>query len=124
MISCRPASTTASMLLLFFALAHPVFGQVSSASLSGVVTDESKAVLPGATISATEQASGRQYMAAADERGEYREVFNVFNHANYGTYNGIVDSPTFGQPLQVSAFSGSGTAYVPRTAQLAFRVTF
>jgi hypothetical protein len=52
------------------------------------------------------------------------EVFNVFNHANYGSYNGVVDSPTFGQPLQVSAFSGTGTAYVPRTGQLAFRVTF
>jgi hypothetical protein len=52
------------------------------------------------------------------------EVFNVFNHANYGTYNGVVDSPTFGQPLQVSAFSGTGTAYVPRSGQLAFRVTF
>jgi hypothetical protein len=78
MISCRPASTTASMLLLFFALAHPAIGQVSSASLSGVVTDESKAVLPGATISATEQASGRQYMA--DERGEYRERTEPLRH--------------------------------------------
>jgi hypothetical protein len=52
------------------------------------------------------------------------EVFNLFNHANYGSYNGVVDSPTFGTPLQVSAFSGTGTAYVPRTGQLALRIKF
>jgi hypothetical protein len=52
------------------------------------------------------------------------EVFNLTDHANYGSYNGVVDSPTFGQPLAVYSFSGLGTAYVPRTGQLAFRVSF
>lgn len=52
------------------------------------------------------------------------EVFNVTNHANYGSYNGTVDSATFGQPLAVYSFSGLGTAYVPRMGQLAFRLSF
>jgi hypothetical protein len=52
------------------------------------------------------------------------EVFNFTNHSNYGNYIANVDLATFGQPVQVSAFSGTGTAYVPRTGQLAFRVTF
>jgi hypothetical protein len=52
------------------------------------------------------------------------EIFNLTNHTNYGSYNGVVDSPTFGQPLAVYSFSGLGTAYVPRTGQLAFRVAF
>jgi hypothetical protein len=52
------------------------------------------------------------------------EVFNLTDHANYGSYNGTVDSPTFGQPLAVYSFSGLGTAYVPRTGQLAFRFSF
>jgi hypothetical protein len=48
------------------------------------------------------------------------EVFNLFNHANYGSYAGVINSATFGNPQQV-AFSN---AYAPRTAQLAFRVDF
>lgn len=52
------------------------------------------------------------------------EVFNLTNHANYGNYVSNVNLATFGQPLQVTAFSGSGTAYVPRTAQMGARVTF
>jgi hypothetical protein len=52
------------------------------------------------------------------------ECFNVTNHANYGSYNATVDSPTFGQPLAVYSFSGLGTAYVSRMGQLAFRLSF
>jgi hypothetical protein len=52
------------------------------------------------------------------------EVFNLTNHANYGSYVGTVDSTSFGQPVAVPSFSGVGTAYVPRTGQLAFRVSF
>ena len=52
------------------------------------------------------------------------EVFNVLNHENFGSYNGLVDSPTFGNPLAIYSFSGLGTAYVPRTGQLAFRLSF
>jgi hypothetical protein len=47
------------------------------------------------------------------------EVFNLLNHANYGSYNGQVNSTTFGDPRQ-----NLGNAYVPRTGQLAFRFTF
>ncbi len=47
------------------------------------------------------------------------EVFNVFNHANFGAYNAVVSSATFGAPQQ-----NSGNAYRPRTGQLALRVSF
>lgn len=53
------------------------------------------------------------------------EVFNLFNHANYGSYN-LSLSPTnaattalFGSPAQ-----NTGNAYVARQAQLAFRFGF
>ena len=52
------------------------------------------------------------------------EVFNVTNHANYGSYITQVDSPNFGRPVSVPNFSGSGTAYAPRIGQLAFRISF
>ncbi len=52
-------------------------------------------------------------------------MFNLFNHANYGSYNTSL-SPTnaattalFGSPAQ-----NTGNAYVPRTGQLAFRIAF
>ncbi|MBI3262789.1 MAG: carboxypeptidase regulatory-like domain-containing protein [Acidobacteria bacterium] len=47
------------------------------------------------------------------------EVFNLFNHANYGAYNGVVNTVTFGNPAQSLL-----NAYLPRVLQLAFRVGF
>jgi hypothetical protein len=53
------------------------------------------------------------------------EVFNLFNHGNFGAYNTSL-SPTsaattalFGTPV-----TNSGTAYVSRQAQLGFKVQF
>ena len=47
------------------------------------------------------------------------EVFNVTNHANYGAYNGQLNTTTFGQPRQSLL-----NAYQPRVMQLAFKVSF
>ena len=47
------------------------------------------------------------------------EVFNLLNHDNFGSYNGQVDSTTFGQPRQ-----NTGNGYVPRSGQLGFRMAF
>ena len=47
------------------------------------------------------------------------EVFNVTNHANYGAYNGQINSTSFGQPRQNLL-----NAYQPRVMQLAFKVGF
>src|SRR5262249_53026826 len=46
--------------------------QGNLSTLAGTGTDESKAVLPGATITATELSTGREFTAISDERGEYR----------------------------------------------------
>ncbi|HUK35680.1 MAG TPA: carboxypeptidase-like regulatory domain-containing protein, partial [Vicinamibacterales bacterium] len=42
------------------------------ATIAGVVTDESKAVLPGVTVTVTDIAKGTQLVAVSDARGEYR----------------------------------------------------
>lgn len=47
------------------------------------------------------------------------EMFNVFNHANYGSYTTAEASPSFGKPQQ-----NVGVAYQPRMAQVGFRITF
>jgi hypothetical protein len=47
------------------------------------------------------------------------EVFNLFNHENYGAYRTVVNQAGFGTPAQNLL-----NAYQPRIAQLAFRVAF
>ena len=53
------------------------------------------------------------------------EVYNLFNHHNYGSYNtslsatAAATTAVFGQPQQ-----NTGNAYVPRQAQFAFRIGF
>lgn len=47
------------------------------------------------------------------------EVFNLYNHANFGSYNTVETSPTFGRPTQ-----NLDTAYLPRMWQFAFKVSF
>ena len=47
------------------------------------------------------------------------ELFNVFNHANYGAYNGVETTPTYGDPRQNLA-----NTYLPRSGQLAFKLSF
>ena len=47
------------------------------------------------------------------------EVFNLFNHANYGSYAVNESSTEYGNP----AFNGN-VAYQPRMLQLGFRLAF
>jgi hypothetical protein len=47
------------------------------------------------------------------------EVFNLFNHDNYGSFVTIINNASFGQPRQSLA-----NAYVPRSGQLGFRFSF
>ena len=48
------------------------------------------------------------------------EVFNLFNHENFGGFQGFVNRSNFGNPTQRTGV----TAYFPRSAQLAFRFEF
>jgi Carboxypeptidase regulatory-like domain/TonB dependent receptor-like, beta-barrel len=45
--------------------------QTGAASLTGIVTDESGAVVPGATVTATNQATNVEYTALSNEAGNY-----------------------------------------------------
>jgi Carboxypeptidase regulatory-like domain len=47
------------------------------------------------------------------------EVFNLFNHANYGSYTTAESNANFGNPS-----SNTNVAYQPRMLQLGFRATF
>jgi hypothetical protein len=52
------------------------------------------------------------------------EVYNLFNHHNYGSYN-LTLSATPRRPRALRpADTEHGNAYVPRQAQFAFRLSF
>ena len=53
-------------------LALPVVGYAQEATLSGVVTDATRAVLPGVSVKALHEASGNTFEAVTDQRGAYR----------------------------------------------------
>ena len=90
------------ILAMMTALAIPIgaSAQVNTATVNGVVSDESRAVLPGATVTATDLETGRKYVAVSDERGGYKISVPP------GTY-------------QVQAeLAGFGTAEVPKVELL------
>ncbi len=62
------------LVALIVALAPVAGAQVSTATVTGTVADESKSLLPGVSVTATDLQTGRQYAAVTDERGEYRLV--------------------------------------------------
>src|SRR5688572_24567883 len=49
----------------------PALAQTGAASLTGIVTDQSGASVPGATVTATNQATNVDYTGLANEAGNY-----------------------------------------------------
>jgi hypothetical protein len=47
------------------------------------------------------------------------EVFNLFDHANYGSYTTAESSASYGLPS-----ANTNVAYLPRTGQFGFRLAF
>src|SRR5262245_4883251 len=61
------------LILAFFIVSSaPLMAQVNSAAVTGTVTDESKGVLPGTTITVTDLETGRKFVAVSDARGAYQ----------------------------------------------------
>ena len=53
-------------------LALPLLAYAQDATLSGTVKDNTGGVLPGVTVTATNEASGTTFVSVTDERGMYR----------------------------------------------------
>src|ERR1700737_1051013 len=63
-----------ALLMMGVVLAHPAISLAQQTAMSGVVVDESKAVLPGVTVTATNANTGREFTDVTTDRGEYRLV--------------------------------------------------
>ncbi len=58
-------------MIIVFSLTLPAFGQMSSASLTGVVNDPTNATIPGASVTAVHVDTNREFTATTDEHGRY-----------------------------------------------------
>jgi Carboxypeptidase regulatory-like domain/TonB dependent receptor-like, beta-barrel len=79
-----------TLLILFFACAVQLPAQQTSGSITGVVSDISGAVVPGAQIQATNTETGLQLTAATNQRGAY-----AFFSVPLGTYSVAITKEGF-----------------------------
>lgn len=91
-------------------------------SISGIVRDQTSAVIPGASVTVVNTTQGIENKAFQidDQRAlEFRmEAFNAFNHAQFFgpvAVNGDINSNLFGQVVKAAP---------PRLVQLALKFTF
>lgn len=59
------------MLLCILALSAPAFGQIASTSLRGTIKDPSGALVAGATVTLTDNATGKSFSATSNSTGSY-----------------------------------------------------
>ena len=72
-----PQVVSRGLLLMSLALLCPalVSAQTGAASLTGIITDQTGAVVPGATVTATNQATNVDYTAISNDAGNYTVSF-------------------------------------------------
>jgi hypothetical protein len=76
--------------------------------------------LVGRPLHRTDVRLSRQFPLGGTVRVDLMaEVFNLFNHANYGSYVTVESNRAYGQPVQNTAIE-----YQPRTMQFGFRLAF
>ena len=71
MLAARTRRTLSLCVLLLFLLTPLAHAQTGAASITGLVTDQSGAALPGVTVTATNQATNVAYTAVSNEAGNY-----------------------------------------------------
>jgi hypothetical protein len=75
------------------------YGQSSTGSISGVVSDQNQAVIPAASITIRNTATGftrSSTQVAENVRAQlWIDCFNAFNSRNFGIPSGVASSPGF-----------------------------
>ncbi len=99
MINLRRAFFAAATIVLWLAASNAARAQVTTGSLSGTVIDQSEAAVPGATISATNSATGAQATAVTNELGYFKIGF-----LQVGSYNLVIAKSGF-KTLKLNAVS-------------------
>lgn len=108
----RSRSLSASLALVLLVSAHTAFGQANTATIYGNVTDQSGAVLPAATITATNGLTGIKTTAVPDSGGRF-----TFNFLPVGVYTFVVEAAGFQSQARDGVTLSAG-----QTVQLAFQL--
>src|SRR5258708_30047824 len=82
--------TVVVVVILELVWCSPSFGQVVKGSISGFVTDPQNAVVPGATVTATNTETGVAYTTTTDSAGIFR-----INAIPTGIYNVTIKADKF-----------------------------
>ena len=84
------SSITSAVLALFMVLLQQANAQINSGTITGVVTDQQKAVIPNAMVKVVEEATHYTYSAATNGSGEY-----TVPYLKAGAYSVTVTAPGF-----------------------------
>jgi hypothetical protein len=98
-------SLVTAVLALTCWLALPVMGQVTTGSLTGVVTDPQGAIVAGATVTLTNRETRVDTRTTSNDQGEF-----VFPQVPPGTYTVAVEATNFKKALATDLIIQVGTA--------------
>ena len=94
--------------MVFFFLPMASLAQQATTSLTGVVTDPSGGVLPGASVTLTRPATGQTLTTTTNARGQY-----TFSQLAPGTWNVTISSKGFADQTKVATLLVSKPATIP-----------
>src|SRR4051812_492120 len=95
MTKSGPASLCACTFLALALIAAPAHAQLDTATIVGTVRDSSNAVIPGATVTATQTGTGVSAGAVSNAQGEY-----VFPSLKIGVYTVAAELQGFRRAVQ------------------------
>src|SRR3977135_3081778 len=98
-------------------LVLPAAAFAQEATLTGTVTDSSGAVLPGVTITASNDATGNKFVGVSDERGTYRVAVRVGTSRVAGALQGSWPASRPGFLLLVGQTASLNLQLSPSTVQ-------
>ena len=81
---------TVSLMIVAFACLTSVVAQSFRGTIQGKVTDQTGALIPGATVTVTQQGTNSTQTVTTNEDGEY-----VFAQLQPGTYAMKIEAPSF-----------------------------
>ncbi len=101
----------------------PIAAFAQEATLSGTITDQTGAVLPGVTITAVQEATGNTFVSVSDERGGYRIPLRIGAYKVTAELSGFATLTREGLQLFVGQQAVVNLQMVPASVQESVTVT-
>ncbi len=111
------------VLLIGAILVLPVAAFAQEAVITGTVTDSTGAVLPGVTITASNDATGNKFVGVTDERGIYRVLVRIGTYQVTAELQGFSTASRPGIQILVGQTASLNLQLAPSTVQETVTVT-